>query len=66
MKFFRHLLRINTLFCFLFLLSTLNVLAQSEKQQLHLANSLEKNRDYDAALKIYKILENKNQTRKGA
>ena len=66
MKFFRHLLRINILFCFLFLISTLNVLAQSEKQQLRLANSLEKNRDYDAALMIYKNLENKNQTRKNA
>jgi len=66
MKFFRYLLKINFLFCFLFLLSSITILAQSEKQQLRLANSLEKNHEYEAALMIYKKLENKTQTRKNA
>ena len=35
-----------------------NVFSQSESQQLRLANSLEKNQEYEAALKIYKNLEN--------
>jgi len=41
-------------------------LAQNEKQQLRLANSLVKNREYEAALKLFKNLENKNQLRKNA
>jgi len=47
-------------------MSTSNVLAQSEKQQLRLAKSLEKNSEYEAALKVYKKLESKKQTRKSA
>ena len=63
MKFFHHLLKINILLCFILLISTSNVFAQNEKQQLSLANSLVKNREYEAALKIFKNLENKNQLR---
>ena len=47
-------------------MSISNVLAQNEKQQLRLANTLVKNSEYEAALKIYKNLEKKNQIRNNA
>jgi tetratricopeptide (TPR) repeat protein len=66
MKYFRHLLKIKYLVCFLLLLANFNVLAQNEKQQLNLANSLERNREYEVALKIYKNLEKNIKTKSNA
>jgi tetratricopeptide (TPR) repeat protein len=44
-------------------LANFKTFAQSEIQQLKLANSFEKNRDYEAALKIYKNLEKNFKTK---
>lgn len=44
----------------------ISAFAQSEKQQLHLANSLERNREYEAALIIYKNLEKNIKTKRNA
>ena len=43
-----------------------NGFTQNETQQLRLANSLERNQEYEAALKIYKNLENNNTTKSAA
>jgi tetratricopeptide (TPR) repeat protein len=66
MKYFRHLVQIKYYIVSLFLVLQFSGYSQSVTQQLRLANALEKNQEYESALKIYKNLENNNTTKSSA